>query len=321
MDGTRVVVVVVVCVPGGGADHAPVCPVGKYSTAPGSTTCTNCLAGTSTYNSGSTTASACISCVAGFYSVAGGACTLCAVGTYSNFPGAGSCTACPVFSTTQSTGSTDVTQCLCNAGYGGLATGGSCTICPAGWYKSGVNNNACQQCPSGYFSAPGSSSCTVCPLNTYSDTPGASCTACPVNSLTATTGSTDITQCVCAPSYSGPAGGPCTSTSMPALALGRWGGGGGEGGADEKKEEGERAGAEHGASVLTGCARALWSLLRPQSARPTRTRRPPAAPCACRAQTTAHRPQVPRRAAASPALRAPPQRGRAPVRRLCAHFV
>ena len=105
---------------------------------------------------------------------------MCAANTYKVSSGSAACTQCPANSFTQATGAIARGQCLCGLGF-------------TGDLSSGSNN------------------CTACPLNTYKDIAGTpSCTACPANMITVVTASSDISQCVCAPGYTGPNGGPCS---------------------------------------------------------------------------------------------------------------
>ena len=122
----------------GGANKTA-CPAGKYSTG-GASTCSTCTAGyycpgasnrvacaAGKYNSntGSTAASACTNCSAGYYSAAG----------------ASSCTGCP-------------------AGKYSTAGSSTCTTCTAGYYCPGASNKIA--CAFGYESPEGSDAASDC---------------------------------------------------------------------------------------------------------------------------------------------------------------
>ena len=60
----------------------------------------------------------------------------------------------------------------------------------------------------------------MCPVGTYStSTATASCTACPATTTTAATGATALSQCLCAPGFTGPNAGPCTACSAGQVKL------------------------------------------------------------------------------------------------------
>jgi len=102
----------------------------------------------------------------------------CPVNTYQPYLASDTCLACPANAITLSEASTDLSQCLCAAGYTG-PNGGTCTACPANTYKAATGS--------------------------------ASCTACPANSATAGSATTSAAGCVCAAGYVGPNGGPCAA--------------------------------------------------------------------------------------------------------------
>jgi hypothetical protein len=188
--------------PNGGPCSA--CTLGNYKTSKGTPACINCAAGTYADIAGSTT---CKNCVAGTYLTTTGAtalatCTNCINNTYSTSTSAttvSTCTACPVGTSSQA-GSSSLANCVlpdCAAGSTG-PTGGPCTACAAGKYKT----------------ATGSAACTDCGAGTYSAATGATaagtCQSCPTNSQS-TPGSDAATDCVCVAGFSGPDGGACTT--------------------------------------------------------------------------------------------------------------
>jgi hypothetical protein len=210
------------------------CDAGKYKTHNGSALCVECDAGkyssqpAQVQESGCTTCSEsshspagsnnvtectcnmgytgndggpCSACVAGTYKPIAGSqpCLLCATGKFSTLQAqifASNCTDCPASSDALS-GSNDITDCLCNAGFTG-ENGGACTGCVAGTYKEESGPEACMLCAPGKYSTvyeailPGT--CTVCPTHTQSDE-----------------GSDELIDCVCIPGYTGPDGATCAA--------------------------------------------------------------------------------------------------------------
>ena len=199
------------------AAQCSACPAGKYK-ADGGIACTDCP-----HNSYSAPASTLCECNAGY---TGGSlnCTACPAGTYKPAAGSAACAACPPSSTSPPS-STDVTACVCNAGFGG-SPGGPCVLCPAGTYQLG---DACLACPpnsdseagalvclcrSGYFGLPGGP-CQPCAHGTYtpayvvvkngqmtfSSSNSSACTACGPNANTSATASISAQGCNCVPGY------------------------------------------------------------------------------------------------------------------------
>jgi hypothetical protein len=179
--------------------------------------------------------SSCTPCVPGTYKdVTGSAsCTNCAAGTYSTIPGGkvqATCLACPTGSISPEA-STSSAACIgapCNAGYTG-PSGGPCTECFYGTYKTTTGSATCQNCPvNSYTTTTGNSAltaclcdegytgpdggiCSACNANWYKPTRGsAQCTQCPVYT-TSPIGSAWNTRCNCIVGYTGPNGGPCTA--------------------------------------------------------------------------------------------------------------
>jgi hypothetical protein len=112
----------------------------------------------------------------------------CGAGTYS-FDGCSSntiyqCICCPTGSNS-TVGTTSVTGCTCNAGFGGNAATGSptcCTACAAGTYKVASGNTACTTCPAYATTASiGSTTISACTCNADyggNANTSAGCTAC-----------------------------------------------------------------------------------------------------------------------------------------------
>ena len=145
------------------------CTAGKYRASTGATAVGDC----STCKSCSTSATQAGSCAIGSTSDAI-TCT-CNAGFFGNGQ---ACTGCPSNSYVSSTGSTLVTQCLCNAGYTGSIT----------------------------VASPASPECTQCVKGTYKSTSGiVACTECTTQATTIGAGSASISSCTCNTGYSGDA--------------------------------------------------------------------------------------------------------------------
>ena len=229
------------CGPAAPATTCVACPAG--STSPiGSTSSATCACNAGyTGPSGGT----CTACVAGKYksTTGSGACSDCAAGTYLTTTGAtaaATCVTCPT-SSSSPISSVVLTACICNVGFTG-PNGGVCTACVAGKYKIATGTAACTDCAAGtyltttgatvattclgcgagtYSTAVGATvaaTCLGCPTGKYSTTVGATvattCLGCPTGSNSPTS-SSSVAACTCNTSYTGPAGGPCTT--IPAL--------------------------------------------------------------------------------------------------------
>ncbi len=181
-----------------------ICAAGTYKTSSGNTSCSACTAGyyctggtnqtACTANSSSAAGSDAISdckCNAGYggnAGVTGGTCTICSAGTYKTSSGNTSCSTCTAgyyctggtnrtacaANSSSSAGSDAISDCQCNAGYGGNAgvTGGTCTICAAGTYKTGSGNSSCSTCTEGYYCTGGTNNQTACPTGYGNSAPG-----------------------------------------------------------------------------------------------------------------------------------------------------
>ena len=138
----------------------PPCPAGSYLEAIGVhkvTACTLCTAGTS-HNLDTTTASSCVSCLAGTFTSGAGKtmCTACVDGTYQIHDQGTLCS-----------------DCL--PGHAWQSSKQVCRPCMAGTYASGRQSKTCTQCePGTYASVEGSSVCTACPDNKSTRTFGKS---------------------------------------------------------------------------------------------------------------------------------------------------
>jgi len=117
----------------------------------------------------------------------GPSCVQCEAGTYANQTAHATCTACPSGSWSAA-GSNASTDCVCNAGFEGVA-GGQCLLCPIGKFKAASGEGSCASCPIGKYGGY------------WGNGPGGvetSCDPCPANSNTSTSGST-VDQCECSP--------------------------------------------------------------------------------------------------------------------------
>ena len=145
------------------AETCVACEVGKASSV-GSSTCTMCIAGQ--YASATTSATSCIKCPSGRYSVTAGktSCTACSSGTYSTILGASS-----------------PSDCLpCGAGLGSPGASFSCAPCQGGSYSGG--DGGCVFCPTGRFSksieAKSINTCLPCEAGKTSDIGAFNCSKC-----------------------------------------------------------------------------------------------------------------------------------------------
>lgn len=148
---------------------------------------------------------------------------------------------CPSHSTLVSVSATSPGLCMCADGYYASETMG-CIACPAGYYctnntlaqcwdhsVSGNLSGTCQ-CNPGFHHPPGERLCAPCPAGnscpgavppepcpsgTYGNASGLTvCTQCPPNSGSPSPGATRVSQCVCAPGFTGfPGSGLCYACS------------------------------------------------------------------------------------------------------------
>eukprot|EP00961_Rhodomonas_salina_P012447 167606-Rhodomonas_salina.3 len=125
-----------------------------------------------------------------------GSCVACPAGSYSPVAGAmnaSTCLGCPA-NTDAFPGSTNITDCICNAGYTGAA-GASCMACKAGTYKGVNGTGVCLHCSEGrYQNTTAASMCEDCPANT--DSP---------------MGSIHLSECICENGYEGTDGTACSA--------------------------------------------------------------------------------------------------------------
>ena len=224
---------VCVCNAGFTGEACSACDAGKYKATPGADACTSCPASSESL-AGSDSPHDCL-CVAGYelitYDQTTNApeCAACSQGKYKAESDNFACAPCPNHSTTMLVGSTNVSACICDAGYQPQAS--ECYACPAGKYKAD-GSIACTDCPPNSNSASASTicecnagyslqggACTACPAATYKPAAGsAACAACLANS-TSLPSSTNVTACVCNAGFAGPSGGPCALCAAGKYAL------------------------------------------------------------------------------------------------------
>jgi len=131
---------------------------------------------------------------------------------------AGSCATCPS-RTSSASGSDELTDCVCVAGYTAASDGVACSACEAGEYKATMGVGNCTVCPSHTSSAEGSDEvadcvclagysgpsdgvpCSACEAGTYKAVPGAGeCSACPAGTSSGEA-SDEKTDCICVEGY------------------------------------------------------------------------------------------------------------------------
>jgi len=192
------------------------CDFGKYKTAPGSATCTVCVAGKFSQVVGSD-ANVC-TCNAGTIGPDGAEqCTSCAVGTYKISSGSASCTLCSTGKFSAITGSSS-NVCTYNPGTTGPNGAGACESCAFGTYKIAPGSAMCTVCGTGKSSAAagsisnvskykkkagtkgsdGEGTCALCAVGKYKTQPGSTpCTECATGKHSIITGSTsNVSHCL-----------------------------------------------------------------------------------------------------------------------------
>ena len=155
-----------------------------------------CAAGTyNTYYNSSSSAD-CISCIQGYYCLAGASKPLpCPPGTYSSSTSTTSysnCSNCPAGSYCPA-GS--VSSTVCKNGYYSLANAAECYACPGGYYCAGGIQTSC---PAGSYCPLGSSTFITCPLGYYCQAGSSEGTPCPAGKYGSSTGLNAVGQCTTA---------------------------------------------------------------------------------------------------------------------------
>ena len=177
-------------------------------------------------------------CPAGYLGPYGGPCIPCDAGKYKVASGAGEtghcsycpwrigeCSTCPP-GTSSASGSNELTDCKCVAGYNGTSDGEQCTACEAGGYKVTAGTGSCSACPShtssaeggdeltdcqcvlGYTAASDGMACEACEAGTFKGAAGtAACETCPAHAES----SSGSVLCQCSGGFTGADGGPCSA--------------------------------------------------------------------------------------------------------------
>jgi len=140
------------------------------------------------------------------------------------------CQSCPIGSSTNTSGNTDISACICSAGYSrnGLATG-ACVACAVGKFKAVSGSDACTHCATGQFSDTGAvicgcdqgftgdlaiKPCEACEAGKYKSTTGSvQCTLCGILRSSAV-GSRHMSDCQCNIGFMGPDTGTCESEQL-----------------------------------------------------------------------------------------------------------
>ncbi|KAJ1465804.1 hypothetical protein T484DRAFT_1591497, partial [Baffinella frigidus] len=209
-----------------GSDEVTDCKCNAGFTGNDGVACVACIAGTYKISSGN---AVCTPCAAEKYSgvvgaVAESTCVNCPDNTFSSATAETTCSSCPI-NTFSSTGSGNVTDCRCNAGYTAGTDGMECTACIAGTYKTYTGWGDCSLCSVNTYATsianPSYASCLSCPDNMESPPGSKECTGdyyCPggtgttecVEHTSSPPGSSGADNCICVGGYQGASGGPCT---------------------------------------------------------------------------------------------------------------
>ena len=156
------------------------CPARSSSTSSGAYSESSCVCDENFYGSGGAACSACpllqfrpgvvdrattqadCLCLAGAEPdpAAANLCRLCPVGTYKPDAGDHNCTACSPTLTTEKSGGTNASACVCAPGRG--YAGDICETCLANHYKAGYNFHTCLPCRDHAFAHPGSTASSDC---------------------------------------------------------------------------------------------------------------------------------------------------------------
>jgi hypothetical protein len=160
-------------------------------------------------------------CRAGYTAASDGvACGACNAGAYKVATGTGQCSTCPV-GTSSASGSNELTDCKCRAGYTAASDGVACGACDAGAYKVATGTGDCSACLAGTSSSASGSTeltdCTDCLAGTYSSGGKSSCTDCLAGTYFTTVDNVD--QCAsCAAGTSSAAGAADATSCTDCLA-------------------------------------------------------------------------------------------------------
>lgn len=161
------------------------CPAGTFKYD--ATQCIQCPGGTASSTAGATSLTACTTCAAGSFAVAGSsACTTCPTGSYAVAAGSSSCDSCLPGTYLGSTGGTSAAQCLlCPVGtYAASSRSESCTACPRKTNATKPGSFACSDCATGYSTRPnGGTECWRININQCSSVDGQGGNICHRNAI------------------------------------------------------------------------------------------------------------------------------------------
>lgn len=130
-------------------------------------------------------------------------CVQCLAGEYKDFVGSGetpsACRICPA-NTISVPGSTDVTDCVCKAGFEGTKLGEACTACQPGFFKPDIGTELCQPCAANTFeNETASLGCQSCQADSTSPAQSDSIDDCVCDVGFARLGTPESPQCVSCP--------------------------------------------------------------------------------------------------------------------------
>ena len=131
-----------------------------------------------------------------YYNVAPplGGCASCDAGTFKTADADTACDNCPADATSP-TGSDELTDCFCNAGYSG-SNGGTCTVCPTDTYQDTPGSSTCEACPENSQSPQGSVVGDACLCNAgYQEVDDSVCTTCPNGKFKTSASHDQCSQC------------------------------------------------------------------------------------------------------------------------------
>ena len=115
----------------------------------------------------SDTVGTCDQCDPGHYSAnVGGNCIECEANNYQPSQGQDHCEPCP-FDSKSPAGSSEISQCLCDAGFSRAAD--ACVACLPGHVKPAAGNTACTECTEDQYSIDPTTPCDNCPTNTFTN--------------------------------------------------------------------------------------------------------------------------------------------------------
>ena len=181
------------------------CAAGTFASSVGSASCTQCPAGISTLQPGSTSVAACAVCAPGYYGTV----------TSSGTANATGCLACPG-GTFSSVNAQSCSSCL--AGTFSSAAASSCSSCAGGTYSAARAWN-CSVCLGGTFSSAGAPSCSSCLAGTYSAAGASKCSSCAPSTYSPSAGATSCTACS-AGTHSASGAASCASCTFQTYSYG-----------------------------------------------------------------------------------------------------